>query len=93
MTLQLMTVRLHLPDVHSLKEKRMVMQSLITRIQNKFHLSAIESGEQDIHQVAELAIAVLGGSHALTDSILDKVIDLIEQNGELLITEITREVR
>lgn len=93
MTLQLMTVRLHLPHVHSLKEKRMVLQSLIARIQNKFHLSVIEADEQDIHQVAVIAVAALGGSRTLTDSILDRVIDLIDENEDALITDILREER
>ena len=93
MILQLMTVRLHLPGVHSLKEKRMVVKSLIARIQNRFHLSAIEAGEQDIHQVAVIAIAAMGGNRALTDSILDQVINLIDANEDTLITDVLRELR
>ena len=41
-----MTVRLHAPWVHSLKEKRMIVKSLITKMQNRFHASVAETEEQ-----------------------------------------------
>ena len=56
MIIAAMTFRLHAPWVHSLKEKRMVVKSLIAQLQNKFHVSAAEVEEQDTHQ-----IIVIGG--------------------------------
>ena len=46
-----MTFRLHAPWVHSLKEKRMILKSLVAKLQNKFHVSAAEVDEQDVHQI------------------------------------------
>ena len=37
-----MTFRLHAPWVHSLKEKRMIVKSLLAKLQNRFHMSAAE---------------------------------------------------
>lgn len=42
--------------VHSLKEKRMIVKSLCEKLRNKFHVSVIESDEQDIHQTVILSI-------------------------------------
>ena len=42
MKIAAMTFRLHAPWVHSLKEKRMIVQSLITRLQSRLHVSAAE---------------------------------------------------
>ena len=46
-----MTFRLHAPWVHNLKEKRMIVKSLVAKLQNKFHVSAAEVDEQDVHQI------------------------------------------
>ena len=46
MKIAVMTFRLHTPWVHSLKEKRMIVKSLIAKQQNKFHVSVAEVDEQ-----------------------------------------------
>ena len=48
-----MTFRLRAEWVHSLKEKRMIVKSLIARLQNKYHVSAAEVDEQDTHQIID----------------------------------------
>ena len=51
MIIAAMTFRLHAPWVHSLKEKRMVVKSIVAQLQNHFHVSAAEIDEQDTHQI------------------------------------------
>lgn len=86
-------IRLYAPWVHSLKEKRMEVKSLIAKIQNKFHVSAAEVGENDSHQIIVLGVAGIAGNTAQGDSILDHIIQFIEGNTEAEITNIEREVR
>ena len=38
MIIAAMTFRLHAPWVHSLKEKRMVVKSIVAQLQNHFHV-------------------------------------------------------
>ena len=47
MTVSVMTVKLHAPWVHSLKEKRMIVRSLCEKLANRFNVSVIESDAQD----------------------------------------------
>lgn len=49
MRIAVMTFRLRAEWVHSLKEKRMFVKSLIAKLQNKYHVSAAEVDEQDKH--------------------------------------------
>ena len=42
MNIATITFRLHAPWVHSLKEKRMIVKSIIAKLQNKFHVPAAE---------------------------------------------------
>ena len=73
MIIAAMTFRLHAPWVHSLKEKRMVVKSLITQLQNKFHVSAAEVDEQDIHQIIVIGVAAVVPHHALADSLMEEI--------------------
>ena len=87
------TVRLHAPWVSSLKEKRMVVKSIIAKVHNKFHVAIAEVEEQDTLQTAVLGMACVAGSVRQVDSILDHVIRFIEENTEAEITDIQRELR
>ena len=86
-------VKLYAPWVNSLKEKRMVVKSMIAKVQNKFHVSIAEAGENDVHQTIVLGIACVAGDAAQGDSILDHVLNFIEENTEAEITDVQREVR
>jgi len=86
-------IRLYAPFVHSLKEKRMVVKSLIAKTHNRFNVSAAEVDEQDIHQTIVLGIAMVSETVSFADSAMDKVISFIEQNTDAQITDIQREFR
>ena len=47
MNIAAMTFRLRASWVHSLKEKRMIVKSLTAQLQNRFHVSSAEIGEQE----------------------------------------------
>lgn len=86
-------IRLYAPWVHSLKEKRMELQSVLSRVRNKFNVSAAETGEPDVLQTMVIGVACVAGTSALADSIIDHVLDYIESITEAEITEIQREIR
>ena len=88
-----MTFRLHAPWVHSLKEKRMIVKSLLTRLRNTFHVSAAEVGEQDIHQIIQVGVAALVPDRALADSLMVEISRFVEENCEAEILEEHREIR
>lgn len=77
---------LHLPGCRSLKEKRMVVRSLKSRIRNEFEVSSAEVGDQDLLQRARLGIAAVGPDQAPLDALLQKVLRFVESNldGDLL---------
>ena len=85
-------VRLYAPWVHSLKEKRMVVKSLLAKLTNRFNVSAAEVEEQDILQTAVIGIACVADSSAFLDSVMDKLIDFMESSTEAEIVSVEREV-
>lgn len=82
MIVAVLTVRLYAPWVHSLKEKRSVIKSLLAKIKNQFNVSAAESAEQDTHQTLVLSMAALAADRQLADSILSHLQAFIEQNTD-----------
>ena len=93
MRIAAMTFRLHAPWVHSLKEKRMIVKSLVARIQNKFHVSAAEIDEQDIHQIIVIGVAAIVPYNAMADSLMDEISQFVEENCEAEILDEQREIR
>ncbi|MBR0396809.1 MAG: DUF503 domain-containing protein [Eubacterium sp.] len=93
MIIAAVTFRLHAPWVHSLKEKRMVAKSLITRLQNRFHLSAAEIDEQDTHQIIVIGAAAIVPHNAMADSLMDEISVFVEANTEAEIVAEIREIR
>ena len=87
-----MTFRLRAPWVHSLKEKRMIVKSLVAKLQNKFHVSAAEIDEQDVHQIIVIGVASIVPHKAMADSLMDEISEFVESNTEAEIVEEMREV-
>ncbi len=77
---------LHLPGCRGLKEKRMIVKSLKTRIRNQFQVSAAEVADQDLLQRACLGVAAVGGEQPPLDALLQHVLAFVEENldGEVL---------
>ena len=92
MKIATMTFRLRAPWVHSLKEKRMIVKSLVAKLQNKFHVSAAEIDEQDVHQIIVIGVASIVPHKAMADSLMDEISEFVESNTEAEIVEEMREV-
>ena len=88
-----MTFRLHAPWVHSLKEKRMIVKSLVGKLQNKFHVSAAEIDEQDTHQIIVIGVAAIVPHNAMADSLMEEISVFVEKNCEAEILDEDREIR
>ena len=93
MRIAAMTFRLHAPWVHSLKEKRMIVKSLIAKLQNRFHVSAAEIDEQDTHQIIVIGVAAIVPHNAMADSLMDELSSFVEENTEAEILDEEREIR
>ena len=93
MNIAVITFRLRASWVHSLKEKRMIVKSLVAKLQNRFHVSAAEIDEQDVHQIIVIGIAAIVPHNAMADSLMDEISEFVELNTEAEILEEYREIR
>ena len=93
MRIATITFRLRAPWVHSLKEKRMIVKSLIAKLQNRYHVSAAEIDEQDTHQIIVIGVAVIVPNNSLADSLMDEISQFVETATDAQVLEEAREIR
>lgn len=85
-------VELFLPDVFSLKEKRFVMQSLKTKVRNRFNASVAEVDYQDKWQRACIGVACVSSEQQVLDSTLGKILDLFFQEERIEVLGQVKEI-
>ena len=71
------TVELFIPEGHSLKGKRQVLQSLKNRLREKFNLSVAEVGDQDLWQKSILGLACVANESAHVNQVLEQALNMI----------------
>jgi uncharacterized protein len=72
-------ITLHLPESHSLKDKRQIIKSLMARVRQRFEVAIAEVGENDIWQIAKIGISHVGNNHQHADEVLNHVRRYIEE--------------
>lgn len=93
MKIAVLRMKLRAPWVHSLKEKRMEVKSLLAKIRNKFQVSAAEVDDQDIHQSIVIGVAAIVPHKAQADSMMEAIVDFVEENTEAELLEEEWEIR
>ena len=71
----------------------MIVKSIVARLQNKFHVSAAETDEQDTHQIIVIGVAAIVPHNAMADSLMDEISLFVEENTDAEILDETREIR
>ena len=73
-------IKLHLPENQSLKAKRKVIKSIISRLRSQYNISVAEVDHQDLWQLATLGISCVSNNNQHVDEILTKVLNFIVHN-------------
>jgi uncharacterized protein YlxP (DUF503 family) len=83
----IITFRLH--ECRSLKGKRKVIKSIISRLRNNFNASVAEVGSNDVYQRAEIGFSMVGNNKSVINSKIDKIVNLADDLGlaEIIDTE------
>jgi len=73
-------IELIIYEANSLKEKRHVIKSIIERIKTRFNASVAEVGYNDLWNRALIGVAVVSNKKALSESMILKIIDFIDND-------------
>ena len=82
---------LHIEFAESLKDKRMVVKSLVDKLRLRFSLSAAETGLLDVQQSARIGLTFIALDHPAADAKFSKIQTFIESNTDATLTGWTSE--
>jgi uncharacterized protein len=74
MPVGLLTLEIHLPYAHSLKEKRAVLRKIRDRLRSRFNVAVAELEHQDVWQQATLGVVSISNSQPLLESVFHQVL-------------------
>lgn len=77
-----MEVTLRLEGNASLKGKRKVVKSILGRVKARFNVAVSEVGGQDVYETAVLGFAVCGPDQRILNTVLDNILDFVENNAD-----------
>lgn len=78
MVIGVCTIELYLPENHSLKGKRQIVNSLKGKLKNRFNISIAEIDHQDVWQRATLGMAIINSDRRYVERELSKLLNFIE---------------
>ncbi|MBS3939241.1 MAG: DUF503 domain-containing protein [Peptococcaceae bacterium] len=91
--LGVLSLELHFPAAHSLKEKRSILKSLLAKIRGTFNVSVAEVGHQDVWQRTRLVVAVVSGNGVEVQKTFATITGFVERAlHEGIILEATEEI-
>ncbi len=91
MVIGIIEIKLEINYARNLKEKRMVLKSILAKTKNKFNVSISETAEQDRIQTAVIAYACVAANTALADSIMENVLRFMENHTDARLCVLQRE--
>ncbi|MCA1059125.1 DUF503 family protein [Rossellomorea aquimaris] len=69
-------------DSHSLKEKRAVLQRIMSRLKQKFNVSVAEIDHQDVWQRTKIAIVAVASSKGASEREIEHALKFIDSFPE-----------
>ena len=88
-----LTLELFLPDNHSLKGKRLILNHLKDRVRNHFNVSVAEVDHNDLWQRSRLGVAVVSNERAFADQVLSKVVSLVAEDRRTVLLDYQLEIK
>ena len=85
-----LTLELHLPDCHSLKDKRSALRPILDGARRRFALAVAEVDHQDAWQRATVGMAAVSGSARHAQEVLDAAERFVWSFPEVEVTSTSR---
>ncbi len=91
MVIGILHVDVHLPEAHSLKDKRSVIKSLRDQLRGRFNIAVAESEPNEKWQRSAIAIAALGADRTYVQAVLRQVEQWIRDSHLVNLIQIEEE--
>ncbi|PMP64111.1 MAG: DUF503 domain-containing protein [Sulfurihydrogenibium sp.] len=87
-----LVMKIHIHDSGSLKEKRMVVRSLKEKLRSKFNVSVSEVDNQDLWQMATVAVVTVGPDKKHVENVLQNILNFVYENFPELYIDVSKEI-
>ena len=91
MRVGVLTAQLHMQGITSLKEKRSIVKSVVSRLKARFNISISEVDHQDEKTSAVIAAAIVCNEARFINKQFDTIIDFMRKDGRFYLGEVNRE--
>lgn len=81
------TFEMHFPEVHSLKEKRQILRSLIDRVRARFNVSIAEVADNDLWQKGRVGVAIVSNDKVLLEQMAQKIDSIMNDHSQAQILD------
>lgn len=71
-----------IPTSHSLKDKRAILQRMMTRTKQKFNVALAEIDHQDVWQRTRIAVVTVSSSKDVAHGEIERIRSFMESNPE-----------
>mgnify|MGYP001774515730 CR=1 FL=1 len=88
----LSTLKVTVPESHSLKEKRQVVRSILDRIRSRFNVSACEADHLEDWQRATLAFACVANDKEFVHECLMHIVRWVEADRRVVVEDVQVEI-
>ncbi len=92
MFIAVLTLELYIHEADSLKDKRMVVNSLLDRIRARFNVSAAQIDNHDLWQSATLGVVAISNDQKPLHTLMNHVRDLVEKEYRCDVTECSLQI-
>lgn len=93
MVVGIIQLEIYIPGSNSLKGKRRVVKALINRLGDKFNVSVAEVNANNLWQRATLGIAVVNENSRYANRILNKIVNTVDNDGNVQILDYQISIR
>ena len=86
-------ITLHLPECHSLKDKRQIIKSVMARVRNHFEVAIAEVEDQDLWQIAKIGVSCVSNSSQHVEEVLSHIQRyIVDTRPDVIITDAETEI-
>ena len=86
MVIGTLQITVQVPESRSLKDKRMVVRSITSRVRQTFAVAVAEVGEQDTWQTAVVGVACVSNNARHADEVCQKVLTYVENDADGIVS-------
>ncbi|MBF0547445.1 MAG: DUF503 domain-containing protein [Candidatus Riflebacteria bacterium] len=81
------TFEFHFPELHSLKEKRQVLRSLLDRVKAKFNASIAEVEYNDLWQRSVIGVSMVANEKVHLEQMAGKIEEILQDHEQAQLIE------